>query len=105
MPEWVIVVYYFVMFCFIGWCLIDIAILRYKGQKAIKGINDLVEKETEQLAQINKELEELYNPYDHFTEMQESIVSEVNEAINNLKAGRYEEVYNILVELSDEQKR
>ena len=36
------------------------------------------------------------------TEMQESVVAELNEAINNLKAGRYEEVYNILTNLSDE---
>lgn len=32
----------------------------------------------------------------------ETFLSELNEAINNLKAGRYEEVYNILVNLSDE---
>lgn len=40
--------------------------------------------------------------YDAFTECQKSVVNEINYARNELIAGRYEEVYNILTNLSDE---
>lgn len=37
-----------------------------------------------------------------YVELQESIVSELNLAINELKAGMYEKVYNRLTDLCDE---
>lgn len=37
-----------------------------------------------------------------YVELQESIVSELSLAINELKAGMYEAVYNRLTDLSDE---
>lgn len=39
---------------------------------------------------------------DAFVEAQQSIVNEINYARNELIVGRYEEVYNILTNLSDE---
>ncbi len=40
--------------------------------------------------------------FDAFTECQRSVVNEINYAINELISGRYEEVYNVLKNLSDE---
>lgn len=37
-----------------------------------------------------------------YVELQESIVCELNEALNELKAGMYENVYNRLTDLCDE---
>ncbi len=39
---------------------------------------------------------------DAFVEAQESIVNELNIALNELKAGMYESVYNRLTDLCDE---
>ncbi len=38
--------------------------------------------------------------YDAFTECQKSVVNEINYARNELIAGRYEEVYNILTNIN-----
>lgn len=35
----------------------------------------------------------------------ETVINEINLAIHNLKAGRYEETYNILTDLSDEMTK
>lgn len=66
-----------------------------KISKNVREIGDTYEKTIEGCN------ERMKNADEHFTKMQESTLSEVSDAINNLKAGRYEEVCNILTALAD----
>ena len=66
-----------------------------KISKNVREIGDTYEKTIEGC------YERIKNADEHFTEMQEATLNEVSDAINNLKAGRYEEVYNILTALAD----
>lgn len=61
----------------------------------VRGIGDKFEGVMNDQKEHNRVLEE------SFLAIEESILSELSDSINNLKAGRYEEVYNILTSLSD----